>query len=110
MIIIINPFLFHYCRNDNELQMYLRLGEKQKYQREAKNKCSMRDYRSTREQYGGTVHLFIGTVHNLYIITFMPFTMNYNNDKEYHGSLSHFIFKLVHPFVLKHVTVPKLYS
>jgi hypothetical protein len=36
MIIIINPFLFHYCRNDNELQMYLRLGEKQKYQREAK--------------------------------------------------------------------------
>jgi hypothetical protein len=36
MIIIINLFLFHYCKNDNELQMYLRLEGKQKYQREAK--------------------------------------------------------------------------
>jgi hypothetical protein len=36
MIIIINLFLFHYCRNDNKLQMYLRLEGKQKYQREAK--------------------------------------------------------------------------
>jgi hypothetical protein len=36
MIIIINLFLFHYCNNENELQMYLRLEGKQKYQREAK--------------------------------------------------------------------------
>jgi hypothetical protein len=36
MIIIINSFLFHYCRNDNKLQMYFRLEGKQKYQREAK--------------------------------------------------------------------------
>ena len=36
MIIIINLFLFHYCKIDNKLQMYLRLEEKQKYQREAK--------------------------------------------------------------------------
>jgi hypothetical protein len=36
MIIIINLFLFYYCKNDNELQMYLRLEGKQKYQREAK--------------------------------------------------------------------------
>jgi hypothetical protein len=36
MIIIINSFLFHYCRNDNNLQIYLRLEGKQKYQREAK--------------------------------------------------------------------------
>jgi hypothetical protein len=36
MIIIINSFLFHYCKNDNKLQMYLRLEGKQKYQREAK--------------------------------------------------------------------------
>ena len=27
-----------------------------------------------REQYGGTVHLFIGTGYNPYKITFMPFT------------------------------------
>jgi hypothetical protein len=110
MIIIINSFLFHYCKNDNKLQMYLRLEGKQKYRREAKNKCPMCDYRRAREQYRGTVHLFIGTVHSLYIITFIPFTMNYNNDTKYHGSLSHFIFKSVHPFVLRHVTVPKLYS
>jgi hypothetical protein len=36
MIIIINSFLFHYCRNDYKLQMYLQLEGKQKYQREAK--------------------------------------------------------------------------
>jgi hypothetical protein len=36
MIIIINSFLSHYYRNDNKLQMYLRLEGKQKYQREAK--------------------------------------------------------------------------
>jgi hypothetical protein len=36
MIIIINSFLFHYSKNDNKLQMYLRLEGKQKYQREAK--------------------------------------------------------------------------
>jgi hypothetical protein len=41
------------------------------------------DYRKAREQYRGTVHLFIGTTHSLYIITFIPFTMNYNNDIEY---------------------------
>jgi hypothetical protein len=61
----------------------------------------MRDYRRAREQYMGTVHLFIGTVHSLYIITFIPFTINYNNDTEYHGFLSHFIFKSIHPFVLR---------
>jgi hypothetical protein len=36
MIIIINSFLFHYCKNDNKLQMYLRLEGNQKYQRETK--------------------------------------------------------------------------
>jgi hypothetical protein len=36
MIIIINSFLFHYCKNDSKLEMYLQLEGKQKYQREAK--------------------------------------------------------------------------
>jgi hypothetical protein len=36
MIIIINLFLFHYCKIDNKLQTYLRHEGKQKYQREAK--------------------------------------------------------------------------
>jgi hypothetical protein len=61
-----------------------------------------------REQYRGTVHLFIGTGRSLCKITFMPFIVDYNNDTKYHGSLSHFIFKSVHPFVLKSATVLKL--
>ena len=74
MIIIINSFLFHYCKNDNKLQMYLRLEGKQKYQREAKTnaQCAIT---GEREQYWGTVHLFIGTGRSLCIITFMPFTI-----------------------------------
>jgi hypothetical protein len=88
--------------------MYLRLEGKLKYRcnTEANAQCVITGFC---EQYRGTVHLFIGTGRNLCIITFMPFTINYNNDTKYHGSLSHFIFKSVHPFVLRHVTVPKLY-
>jgi hypothetical protein len=55
--------------NDNiELHLYLRLDRKWKYKRDAKMSTSQR------EQYGGTVHLFIGTGHNLWEITIMPFT------------------------------------
>ena len=32
-----------------------------------------------REQYGGTVHLFIGTGYNPYKITYMPFTFDDNS-------------------------------
>jgi hypothetical protein len=32
-----------------------------------------------REQYGGTVHLFIGAGHSPYKITFMPFTFDNNS-------------------------------
>jgi hypothetical protein len=87
--------------------MYLRLEGKLKYQciTEANTQCVITGFR---EQYMGTVHLFIGTGCSLGIIKFMPFTINYNSDTEYHGSLSHFIFKSVHHFVLRHVTVPKL--
>jgi hypothetical protein len=49
------------------------------------------------EQYRDTVHLFIGTRRSLCKITFMPFTIDYNNDTKHHGSLSHFIFKSVDP-------------
>jgi hypothetical protein len=49
-----------------------------------------------REQYMGTVHLFIGTGRSLWEITFMPFTNNYNHNTRYHGPIGHFIFKSVH--------------
>jgi hypothetical protein len=60
--------------------------------------------KNQREQYGGTVHLFIGTGHILCDITFMPFTKDYNYDTDSRGSISHFIFKSVQSFVLRHAT------
>jgi hypothetical protein len=62
-----------------------------------------------REQYRDTVYLFIRTGRSLCKITFMSFTIDYNNDTRHHGSLSHFIFKSVDPFVSRSVIVPKLY-
>jgi hypothetical protein len=55
--------------NDNiELHLYLRLGRKWKY------KCDSKMSTGQREQYGGIVHLFIGTWRSLWEITIMPFT------------------------------------
>jgi hypothetical protein len=48
-----------------------------------------------REQYGGTVHLFIDTGHSPYKITFMPFTFDNNSIVIYRGLNSLFIFKSV---------------
>jgi hypothetical protein len=61
-----------------------------------------------REQYRGTVHLFIGTRRIPVKITFMSFTTSYNHDTNYHGSIGLFLFKLVQPFVSRHVAMPKL--
>jgi hypothetical protein len=48
-----------------------------------------------RKQYGGTVHLFIGTGHSPYKITFMPFTFDNNSIVVYQGLNNLFIFKSV---------------
>jgi hypothetical protein len=61
-----------------------------------------------REQYGGTVHLFIDTGRSSVKITFMSSTTNYNHDTNYHGPIGLFLFKLVQPFVSRHVAMPKL--
>jgi hypothetical protein len=50
---------------------------------------------SHREQYGGTVHLFIGTGHSSYKITSMPFTFGSNFIAIHRGLNSLFIFKSV---------------
>jgi hypothetical protein len=50
---------------------------------------------SQREQYGGTVHLFIGTGHSSYKITSMPFTFGSNSIVIHRGLNSLFIFKSV---------------
>jgi hypothetical protein len=59
---------------------------------EGKGKSKMRK----RVQYGGTVHLFIGTGRSLCEFTSMSSTNYYNHDTGYHGSIGHFIFKSVH--------------
>jgi hypothetical protein len=53
--------------NNIELHLYLQLDRRQKSKRDARANTSQR------EQYGGTVHLFIGTRRSLCKITFMPF-------------------------------------
>jgi hypothetical protein len=58
-----------------------------------------------REQYGGTVHLFIGTRHSPYKITFMPFTFDNNSIVIYRGLNSLFVFKSVS----FSATTPKLF-
>jgi hypothetical protein len=88
--------------NSIELHLYLRLDRRQK------SKCDAQMNTSQREQYGGTVHLFIGTGRSLVKITFMSLMTNYNHDTNYHGLISLFLFKSVQPFVSRHVTMPKL--
>jgi hypothetical protein len=48
-----------------------------------------------REQYGGPVHLFIGTGHSLRGITIMPFIEVYNIDSDLYELKGHSIFKSV---------------
>ena len=48
-----------------------------------------------REQYGGTVHLFIDTGHSPHKIAFMPFTFGSNSIVIHRGLNSLFIFKSV---------------
>jgi hypothetical protein len=68
--------------NDNiELHLYLRLNRKWKYKYDAKMSTSQR------EQYGGTVHLFIGTGDSPCKITSMPFTFA-NDFKVVHRGLN----------------------
>jgi hypothetical protein len=59
-----------------------------------------------REQYGDTVHLFIGARHSPYEITFMPFTFDNKSIVIYRGLNSLFIFKSVS----FSATRPKLFS
>jgi hypothetical protein len=84
-------------KNNIELYLYLRLDRRQKSKRDARANTSHR------EQYGGTVHLFIGTGRSPVKITFMSLTTSYNHDTNYHGPIGFFLFKSVQPFVSRHV-------
>jgi hypothetical protein len=88
--------------NNIELHLYLRLDRRQKSKRDARANTSQR------EQYGGTVHLFIGTGRSPVKITFMSLMTSYNHDSNYQGLSGLFLFKSVEPFVSRHVTMSKL--
>jgi hypothetical protein len=89
-------------KNNTELHLYLWLDRRCQYKRDARASTNQR------EQYGGTVHLFIGTGCSMVKIAFMSFTTSYNHDTNYHGSIGLFIFKSVQPFVSGRVVMPKL--
>jgi hypothetical protein len=88
--------------NNIEIHLYLHLDRRQR------SKCDVQVNTSQRVQYGGTVHLFIGTGRSLAKITFMFLMTSYNHDTNYHGLIGLFLFKSVQPFVSRHVTMPKL--
>jgi hypothetical protein len=56
-------------KNNTGLHLYLRLNRRPESKRDARMNTSQR------EQYDGTVHLFIGIGRNLCKITFMPFML-----------------------------------
>jgi hypothetical protein len=75
------------------------LIEGKKYQRDAKTSTSQR------EQYGGIVHLFIGTGRSLCKITFMPFIFSINLRTTYRGLSGLFLLKSV-PFSIIEPKLP----
>jgi hypothetical protein len=85
--------------NNIELHLYLRLDRRQKTKRDARANTSQR------EQYGGTIHLFIGTKCSLCKIIFMPFMFTIDLRTIYRGLDSIFLFKSV-PFSVTKLKLP----
>jgi hypothetical protein len=85
-----------------ELHLYIRLDRRQKSRRDARANTSQH------EQYGGTVHLFVGTGRSPVKITLMSLITSYNHDINYHGLIGLFLFKSVQPFVSRRTIMPKL--
>jgi hypothetical protein len=91
-------------KNNIELHLYLRLDGRQKYKRDAWAKTSQR------EQYRGTVHLFIGTGRSLCEITFMPFMFTIHLRTIYRGLNSLFLLKSVPFSVLSRSSVARSFG
>jgi hypothetical protein len=85
-----------------ELHLYLRLDRRQKTKRDSRANTTQR------EQYGGTVHLFIDTGRSPVKITFMSLINSFNHDVNYHGLIGLFLFKSVQTFVSRRATMLKL--
>jgi hypothetical protein len=78
-----------FISNKTNDPLYFRLNRRQKYKLDARTSIGQR------EQYGGTVHLFIGTGHNLCKIAFMPFMFVIDLRTTHRGLDSLFPFKSV---------------
>jgi hypothetical protein len=75
--------------NNSKLHLYLRLD------RRFESESDVRMNTSQREQYGATVHLFIGTRRSLCKITFMPLISTIDLRTIYRGLDSLFLFKSI---------------
>jgi hypothetical protein len=75
------------------LHLYLRRD------RRWKSKSDARVITIQRQQYRGTVRLFIGIGHSLDKITSVSLINNYNYNTDYQGLYSLFLFKSVSPFI-----------
>ena len=92
LCIIINSFLYYYYRKVEIISNYkctfgLKEGES--------TSVTQKQMPSQREQYGGTVHLFIGTGRSPCKITLVPFTFINNSMIILRGLIWFFIFKSV---------------
>jgi hypothetical protein len=101
LYVIINLSLHYYYE---EIEMTSNYKCTFGLERDENTSMTQKQMPNQREQYGGTVHLFIGTGHSPYKITFMPFTFGNNSMVIHRGLNSLFIFKSVSFFA----TTPKL--
>jgi hypothetical protein len=92
LYIIINSFLYYYYGKIKMISNY-----KCTFSLKEGNSTSVtrKQMPSQREQYGSTVHLFIGTGHSPCKITSMPFTFGSNSIVIHRGLNSLFIFESV---------------
>jgi hypothetical protein len=90
--IIVNLFLHYYYEETEMTSNYKSTFSSEGNESTGVTQKQMPDQR---EQYGGTVHLFIGTGHSSCKITFMPFTFGSNSIVIHRGLNSLFIFKSV---------------
>jgi hypothetical protein len=83
----------HYCINNKNYKCTF--GSKES----RGTSVTRKQMRSQREQYGSTVHLFIGTGRSPCKITFRPFAFDNNSIVIYRGLNSLFLFKSVPSFL-----------
>jgi hypothetical protein len=101
--ILLSTYFLHYYYEETEMTLNYKCTFS--LEGDENTGVTQKQMPNQREQYGGTVHLFIDTGHSSYKITFMPFTFGNNSIVIHRGLNSLFIFKSVS----FSATTPKLY-